>query len=190
MLVALVALGDLLPLPPPPVILSLTPEARPLTAPLTGDSPLSLASPPLTTALPIGPPPAMSSSLSVRPPTRSDAVFMALSPTAFMRSEETSLSLSIASVLAFAMASYLPEPLRERDVDFLAVRPVLVFLAGAFLAGAVCAAVFFAVALAFLAGAFFAAVFLAVELAFLAGAFFAGAFLVAVRVDSEVFEAV
>src|SRR6478735_5447316 len=162
MLVALVALGDLLPLPPPPVILSLTPEARPLTAPLTGDSPLSLASPPLTTALPIGPPPAMSSSLSVRPPTRSDAVFMALSPTAFMRSEETSLSLSIASVLVFAMASYLPEPLRERDVDFLAVRPVLVFLAGAFFA-----AVFLAVELAFLAGAFFAAVFLAVELAFL-----------------------
>ena len=44
---------------------------------------------------------------------------MALSPTAFMRSDETSLSLSIASVLVFAMAPYLPDPLRERELRLL-----------------------------------------------------------------------
>src|SRR6478672_4240850 len=205
MFVALVALGDLLPLPPPPVTLSLIPEARPFTAPATGESPCALASMPFVAALLIGPPLAMPSNRSVRPPTLSEAVFMALSPTAFIRSDPTPLSLSIASVLVFAMAPYLPVLLRERELDFLVVRLDSDYLAGAFLAGAdFLAAVFLAgadfLAAVFLAGAdFLAAVFLAgadflaaVFLAgadFLAAAFFAGAFLAADRPDSAAFEA-
>src|SRR5690349_16225300 len=94
MFIALVALG--LPLPPPPVILSLTPETAPFRAPLTGDSPVAAASPPLATALPIGPPPATFSSLSVSPPTPPVTLCIARSPTAFSTSCPAPLSLSIA----------------------------------------------------------------------------------------------
>src|SRR6478736_5239428 len=177
MFVALVALGDLLPLPPPPVTLSLIPEARPFTAPATGESPFALASRPFVAALLMGPPFAMPSRRSVIPPTRSDAVCMALSPTAFIRSDETCLSLSIASELVLVMAPYLPDPLRERELDFLVVRLDADFLAGAFLA-----AVFLAGAV-FLAAAFFAGA------VFLVAAFFAGAFLAADRPDSAAFDA-
>src|SRR6478609_9491563 len=110
MFIALVALGDLLPLPPPPVILSLTPDTAPLSAPATGLSPLAAASPPLATALPMGPPLPMSSSLSVSPPTRSVTVSMAFEPRERSTSCPTSFSLSIGST--FAMTS--PPPARAR----------------------------------------------------------------------------
>src|SRR6478735_5640403 len=156
MFIALVALG-LPPLPPPPVILSLTPETAPLRAPLTGDSPLATASPPLATALPIGPPPATSSSLSVSPPTPPVTLCIARSPSAFNTSCPAPLSLSIA-VLS-DIGHHLPE---RFCVVFLAA-VFAVFLAAVFLAGA-----FFAV---FFAAVFFAAVFFAADL--LAGALLA-----------------
>ena len=99
MLVALVALLPPPP-PPPPVILSLTPVTAPLRAPLTGDSPSEAASPPFSTALPIGPPPAMSSNLSLSPETLSVTVDIALSPSAFMSACETFFSLSVPSFSA------------------------------------------------------------------------------------------
>src|SRR6476620_6222622 len=173
MFIALVALG-LPPLPPPPVILSFTPETAPFRAPLTGDSPLATASPPLATALPIGPPPATSSSLSVSPPTPPVTLCIARSPSAFNTSCPAPLSLSIA-VLS-DIGHHLPE---RFCVVFLAA-VFAVFLAAVFLARAVFAVFLAAV---FLAGAFFAVFFTAV---FFAAVFFAAVFL-AVPLAAAVF---
>src|SRR5262245_55606189 len=144
--------------PPPPVTLSFTPDSAPLSAPPTGESPLAAASPPLTTALRIGPPSAMPSRWSPRPLTRSVTVSMARSPRDFSRSCETSLSLSRGST--FAIGHHLPD--RERLPAFFAV--------------------FFAVRLdaAFFAVVFLAAAFLAGPVLFLAADFVAAVFLVAV----------
>ena len=96
--------------------LVLDPGGRALDGALDGRLALGFASPPLTTALPIGPPPAMSSSLSVRPPTRPVDRLHRLSPSAFSRSGPTTFSLSIASLSPWT--HHLPE---RCCVVFLAV---------------------------------------------------------------------
>ena len=123
MLVDLVALPPPPLLPPPPVILSLIPEAAPLSPPSTGLSPLAVASPAFAAALPIGPPSPMSVSLSVRPLSLSLTVSRALSPRFLRRSWPDVLQL-VQSICLVGHRDQLlePEPERERprEVDFLA----------------------------------------------------------------------
>ena len=153
---------------PPPVILSLIPDAAPLRAPRTGESPSAAALPPSVAAFPAELPSAIPSSLSVIPPTESVTALIALSPRVLSSSWETSLSLSIGW-LSVAISDHRPDPDRleraDPDDDFFAVvRDEEVFLAGDFLAALFFAGAFFAgdfLAADFLVGAFLAAVFLA-----------------------------
>src|SRR5436190_22827242 len=95
------------PPPPPPETLSLMPETAPLRAPAIGDPPSDAASAPLLAALPRGPPSAIPSSLSVKPPTLSVTVSSTFSPTVFNSSDDASLSWSNGSVCYFAIADQL-----------------------------------------------------------------------------------
>src|SRR5690242_1823505 len=135
MFVALVAFDDPLepPDPPPrPGILSLTADAAPFSAPLTGLSPSAAAFPDPSAALRVEFPLAASSSRSVRPLSLSPIDPSALSLTVLNSSSEADFSRLPASVW-LAKAAHLPD--RERDA---------VFFAGAFLAVLFLAAVFFA----------------------------------------------